>query len=483
MQVIQKIIVLFLLLGIAVVCDSQILIGNELKGKFQDDYFGESISLSADGQVVAIGSYRQNGIRAPGYVRVLKLENGSWKQLGSDIDGIRDGERFGYSVALSDDGTRLIASAYNRFEGARVYDFKDGNWFQVGKDISIRNAKDVVISSDWNIIAVGNWNISQPHGAVKVFEWRDGEWAQMGNSIFGAAEKGQSGFSVSLSSDGKTVAIGSINSEGQTRSGYVRVFRFIGDEWVLLGSSIRPNMNGYYFGRVVSISSDGNRVAIGVPKTTTTSEEKDGHVAIFEFIDEEWELLGQEITGHTNEFYFGFNIVLSGNGERVAVTSSNFNCPVRLYDFINGEWKQVGRSITDERKENRTLFSIGMSRNGKMLATGTLGGFPRLVHIYDISEIKIGENLNDDCEIKEEEEEEIEEFKLYPNPTSGSLTVEGVDLEKLRESKKLHLFDILGRSMGGYDVRENTINLSNLPSGTYFLKLDDRIEKIIVAVF
>jgi hypothetical protein len=54
-----------------------------------------------------------------------------------------------------------------------------------------------------------------------------GAWVQMGVDIDGEAASDQSGWSVSLSSDGKTVAIGAVgNDDNGSNSGHVRVFQW-----------------------------------------------------------------------------------------------------------------------------------------------------------------------------------------------------------------------------------------------------------------
>ena len=491
MPINKKTKVLFLLLGVTILCNAQIQMGNDIEGEFENDEFGTSIGMSADGQIIAIGGPRNGGkAHQAGHVRVYKLSNEEWIQLGSDIDGQEERDWFGFSVALSDDGHRLIVGSLRlNGAGARAFEFKDEDWLQIGQNISMGQANDVAISADGNFVAVADYDFPQPAihtGVVRVYEWKNGEWAKMGGDINGEEEKDQSGWSVSQSSDGKTVAIGTINSkEGGNNSGHVRVFRFIGGEWILLGKSIAGKGNGYSFGWSVSLSSNGNRVAIG-GYGSLYFEERPCYVGVYEFINGEWNKIGQEIDGYINEG-FGREVVLSGEGNRVAIASpSNRNCPVRIYDFINGEWKQLGKAIKNKRAIDATGSSIGMSKDGKIAAAGSIFSGDSTntgtgyVHVYDIADIKVEENLDENCnKIIEEEIEEIKEYHLFPNPTLGYLTVQGVDLEELKENKKLKLFDMLGRRIEGYEVKENSIDLSQIPAGTYLLIIDEKLEKII----
>ena len=66
------------------------------------DYSGYSVSLSADGSVVAIGAYLNDGNGGnSGHVRIYENDNGTWTQIGSDIDGEGSSSDYsGNSVSL-----------------------------------------------------------------------------------------------------------------------------------------------------------------------------------------------------------------------------------------------------------------------------------------------------------------------------------------------------------------------------------------------
>jgi hypothetical protein len=64
-------------------------IGADIDGEAAGDYFGQSVSLSADGTTVAIGAWLNDGNGTDsGHVRVFKLDGTLvWNQIGADIDG------------------------------------------------------------------------------------------------------------------------------------------------------------------------------------------------------------------------------------------------------------------------------------------------------------------------------------------------------------------------------------------------------------
>ena len=72
-----------------------------------------SISLSSDGEVVAVGAnYNDgNGVRS-GHVRVYEYSSfNKWNQIGGDIDGEAVSDDSGYSVSLSSDGKTVAIGA------------------------------------------------------------------------------------------------------------------------------------------------------------------------------------------------------------------------------------------------------------------------------------------------------------------------------------------------------------------------------------
>ena len=76
-------------------------------------------------------------------------------------------------------------------------------------------------------------------GHVRVYEYSSSSWSQLGADIDGEAAGDSSGTSVSLSSDGTIVAIGSPYNDGNgSNSGHVRVYEYSGGSWSQLGTDI-----------------------------------------------------------------------------------------------------------------------------------------------------------------------------------------------------------------------------------------------------
>ena len=99
---------------------------------------------------------------------------------------------------------------------------------------------------------------------MRVYKYNGTAWTKLGADINGEAADDQSGYSVSLSSDGTIVAIGAHYNDGSgDAAGHVRVYKYNGTAWTKLGGDIDGEAVGDYSGYSVSLSSDGTIVAIG----------------------------------------------------------------------------------------------------------------------------------------------------------------------------------------------------------------------------
>ena len=160
-------------------------LGGDIDGEAAGDWSGYSVSLSSDGTIVAIGGFLNDGNGSDaGHVRVFEYVTDDWVQLGGDIDGEAAGDESGESISLSSDGTIVAIGAPNNDGGGedaghvRVYEYSVGDWVQLGSDIDGEAAGDnsgisVSISSDGTIVAVGaglNDGNGDNAGHVRIYE-------------------------------------------------------------------------------------------------------------------------------------------------------------------------------------------------------------------------------------------------------------------------------------------------------------------------
>ena len=233
-------------------------LGSDIDGEAAGDYAGYSVSLSSDGTKVAIGAYLNDGTGSnAGHTRIYQYSSGSWSQLGSDIDGAALNDGSGRSVSLSSDGD--IVAIGDLFSVSRIYDYDGTSWNQLGNDIP---GGDGELSGDGNTVATSSGSIYSYNGT---------SWNQLGNNILGGP--------VSISDDGNTVSVGI-----QYIPGIVgKIYSYNGTSWNQLGNDILDS-TFYGYTESVSLSGDGNTVAIGDPENDASagSGSAAGHVRVYQ---------------------------------------------------------------------------------------------------------------------------------------------------------------------------------------------------------
>ncbi len=247
--------------------------GADIDGEAAGDYSGSSVALSSDGTTVAIGAPFNNGGNGSdsGHVRIYTWNGSAWVQQGADIDGEKANEYLGYPVALSNDGTTVAIRGLFNGSGnshTRVYTWNGSAWVQQGADIEdghVAPESSVALSSDGTTVAIGAWlndGNGTASGYVRIYAWNGSVWVQQGADIVGEAADNLAGWSVALSSDGTTVAIGAPYGNG-SNSGHARIYTWNGSAWVQQGTDIDGEAADDESGSSVALSSDGTTVAIG----------------------------------------------------------------------------------------------------------------------------------------------------------------------------------------------------------------------------
>ena len=120
---------------------------------------------------------------------------------------------------------------------------------------------------------------------------------QRGSDINGESGGDQSGLSVSLSTAGNVVAIGGKFNDGNgSDSGHTRIYDWDGNAWAQRGDDIDGESAGDRSGGKVSLSGDGNVVAIGAPQNDANGTNS-GHTRIYQWDGTAWNHIGSDIDG------------------------------------------------------------------------------------------------------------------------------------------------------------------------------------------
>ncbi len=369
------------------------------------DQFGRSVALSADGSTLAVGApfeasaatgidgnQNDNSAADAGAVYVFtRTTAGFWSQQAyvkaSNTDA---GDQFGWSVALSGDGTTLAVGAIGEASAAigingdqndnsaaragAVYVFarttRAAGWSQQAyvkasnTDVDDQFGRSVALSGDGSTLAVGAWfedsaatgingdqndNSAARAGAVYVFtRTAAGFWSQQAYVKASNTDAGDLfGGSVALSSDGSTLVVGASgedsaatgiggnqNDNSAANAGAVYLFtRTTAGAWSQQAYVKASNTDANdQFGFSVALSADGTTLAVGAPLEASAAigingDQSDnsafaaGAVYVFNRTAAGvWSQQAYVKASNTDAVdIFGFPVALSGDGSTLAV--------------------------------------------------------------------------------------------------------------------------------------------------------------------
>ena len=338
------------------------------------------------------GDQNDNSAATSGAVYLFRFDGTEWSQhdyiKASNTDV---GDMFGHSVALSEEGDTLAVGAWgedsnatgingdqndNSASGAgAVYVFRfDGTEWSQHEYVKASNAgsadafgKRIAVSADGNTLAVGavreesaatsingdQLDNSAPNaGAAYVFRFDGMNWSQQAYiKASNTDSKDFFGGDIAISADGNTLAVGAEGEKSEATgingnqndnsailSGAVYIFRFDGAGWFQEAYAKASNSEeGDYFGLDVTLSGDGNTLAVGAPFESsnavgTNGDQNDnsngasGAAYIFAFDGFEWTQITYIKHPHplvdpwiSSRMQFGLSILLSVDGNNLFI--------------------------------------------------------------------------------------------------------------------------------------------------------------------
>ncbi len=309
-------------------------IGSDLNNTLSGAFFGQSVAISANGKIVAVGA--PFGLSADsGFVEVFTEVNGQWQRLNDVIRGTHPDNFLGHQVALSDDGLRVATLGATLQSAAasvvRVYDAVNGLWVQRGVDILPKTSSEYFLpslglSSTGNRLVIGVEDSSatgKSVGMLRAYQLQGGAWAQLGGDLPGDSAGDRFGFYSAMSGDGFTIAGGSRlapNAGPDSARGVVKVYQWSGSAWVQAGGDITGTGAGEQFGSTLSLSDDGKSFASSATFSLDSfSIGGFGAVRVYDLLGGQWSQRGADLRHNHPQELYGGSAALSGDGNHLVV--------------------------------------------------------------------------------------------------------------------------------------------------------------------
>lgn len=417
-----------------------------------DDHFGRRIAVSSSGRVLVVASIHSNGtvndegaayvfvrtgagivegpkfipynpdsvsmnygqdveIDGPGKTIVVTSEytDSSGDQTGVvethyyvDYDRILSEEPtsddyYGYSTAISDDGSTLAVGARSAIENTTngsvdcgavyVYKRSGNSWILEDKlfpsdgNTSEWFGSTVALSANGDTLAVGNANLNR---YCRVFNRSSGVWS-FHSAVTATDTESIGGFSnsIKISQDGTKLLVGAPSSTvSGVISGAVFSFELINGTWTQQQKIVPPTPTANdLFGSNVDVN-DAFDVMVTSASRDSSAGTNRGAVHIFNNSGSNWTHSEKITTGSNLEDSdrLGYRVAMSGDGETIAVstrTTGSGNTSigsgvVYIYKNISSVWTEI-TVIQPEDAATSDFFgySIGISEDGETLVVGS----------------------------------------------------------------------------------------------------------------
>lgn len=183
-------------------------------------------------------------------------------------------------------------------------------------------------------------------------------------------------FSIDLCRDGTTLSI----SSTVPGTGYVESYKYNPDSgmWEMMGEPIESKSTSEAVGIAVSMSEDGSIVAFG-----TRLFESSNLVRVYKFDNDEWKQVGDDINSRGALNARRLTLSVSGDGQRVAIGPQDKTSISSVYGYDGQDWVQIGENIPsyELRPAGLQLQSIALSGDGDRVAVVAPGG--KTIAVYD----------------------------------------------------------------------------------------------------
>jgi hypothetical protein len=369
------------------------------------DHFGHSVALSDDGTTAAIGVPDDTigSTASMGSVYVFVRVDGAWslQQKLTPSDGGHV-DQFGSAVALSADGNILVVGSMRADvvsaaddRGAAYVFMRSGSTWSQWQKLSAPDAteysyagEEVAVSYDAGTIAIGgdHHSTGNPGNQGGVFVFYRGPfnlfWSQQQTLTAADGQPGDYlGSSVALSSDGSTLVSGAWGDDFGTTSeqGSVYVFVRSGSTW-----SQSQKLTAYdgqasdRFGNAVALSGDGLIATVGAYWDGTGSSVAHGSVYMFERVSGIWtwqQKLNASDAASDDEF--GFRVGLCRNGNFLIVGALRADAPLQdqgaayTFTLANATWTEQHKLVDSNPHDDVYLGNaVAASTNGDTALVG-----------------------------------------------------------------------------------------------------------------
>ncbi|RDK88487.1 T9SS type A sorting domain-containing protein [Marinirhabdus gelatinilytica] len=258
---------------------------------------------------------------------------------------------------------------------------------------------------------------------VSVVGYENGGWTNIGD-IVPFYVGNNSSASIAMNSDGSRFVVGI----GPTNDlGILKVFEFQNNSWVQLGQDITGDTIGDGFGASVAMDGSGNNIIAGAGKITS------GYIKVFELSNDVWLQKGETIEEDVSGEQFGSSVAINQTGNTIVASAPSSDesfidaGKIKVYQYQANDWQQKGGAIVGAKANDKIGLANKPGNSAvKLNFDGTVVAYGTWAHLNDNSQqvglVEVLEYVNNDWETK---------GSRFEGSTANSFLGGSIDLDRL----------------------------------------------------
>lgn len=346
---------------------------------------------------------------------------------------------------------------------------------------SLQNQTDYSGSAPFTY-GVGSNTGSLDYWVIKLNSLGEMQW----NNHYGGENFDRS-FSIKATPDGGCIVVGSSDSHHHDVTNSLTADGvLISDYWILklsaTGAIEWQNSYGGLSGdgaKSVAVTNDGGYIVAGLTSSNNTINVTNYHgntdgwvIKLSSSGTLEWQKC---IGGSDLDILYGIIQTLDGgylacgqtdsiDGDLAGITTGAKAWLIKLDSIGNISWQRHYKQLS----YNNVFYDISQSTNGTLIAVGS--GVNANTSNEDVFAVKL------DAESLSNSDFSKSDVILYPNAVDAILNIQYFG----QLNEKINVYDMLGKKVNSFYIKNNTVDMSSLQKGLYFVEIKNEFNQTTV---
>ena len=357
-------------------------VGADIDGEAADDQFGFAVSTNDAGDRIIVGAiFNDPNGASSGHARVYDLVGTTWTQVDDDIDGEETNDYFGNSVGISASGHRIAVGAKGGDNNSNI-NTGDVKVYSVNTICTTPLSITIIESEDASFSYASIGYCTDDSDPTPTITGTTGGTFSSTAGLSLNASTGQIDLDASTPGSYDVTYTTSSNACAQTSTQSITIavpavgFSYGGtSEFCTDGNDPSATITGTTGGTFTATPS-----GLTIDASTGTIDVSASAAATYDvtYTPPAIEQLGSDIDGVANADQFGWSVSMSNDGNRMVIGANQDDTPgsaagsVEVYEYSSGSWTKMGSTINGEAAYDQFGYAVSMNGAGTRIIVGAI---------------------------------------------------------------------------------------------------------------